>query len=135
MRMTQPIRRAQDEPGSRSPASQEAKEQGMSGHQGGPRAGQDSGTEGSSPQGSRRVENDTQHGERKGFEAGHAPSEQGRGSPRPDTIAEHQQGMKGQSGSHGAHGERSEESSTRGEPADEHVRHGRQHTPGDRPRK
>ncbi len=129
--MLEQIRRAQGD-GGPSPASQEAKEQGMSGHQGGPRAEHDSGTGGNAPQGERRVENDTPHSERKGFEAGHAPSEQGRGSPKPDTIAEHQQGMKGQSGSHSAHGERSDEITTRGAPQSDHVRHGRQQTPGDR---
>ena len=122
-----------DQPGGRAPASEEAKEQGMAGAQGGPRSEQP-GQQSASPQGTQRVENDTPPSERKHFEAGRAPSEQGRGDPKPDTIAEHQQGMKGQSGSHGAHSERGEESATRGEPHDTHARHGRQQTPGDRER-
>ena len=91
-------RRSPDEPGSGSPASREAREQGNAGHQGGPRAAQ-SGTSGPDPQGSQRVENDTEPRMAKGFEPGHAPSEQGRGGPKPDTIAEHQQGIGGQSSS------------------------------------
>ncbi|HEX6750299.1 MAG TPA: hypothetical protein VF092_23600 [Longimicrobium sp.] len=105
----------------------------MTGAQGGPGSPQP-GHEGTSPQGTQRVENDTPPSERKGFEAGQAPSDQGRGDPKPDTIAEHQQGFEGQSGSHGAHTRTTEESSTRGEPHDTHVRDGRQHAPGDRQR-
>jgi hypothetical protein len=116
--------------------SKESKEQGNSGAQGGPRAGRsDEGSEGQAPQGSDRVENRREAEGTAGFEAGSAPSEQGRGSPRPDTIAEHQQGIGARSGSHGgAHGNVNEEEATRGAPKDEHARHGRQHVSGDRQR-
>ncbi|HEX8696171.1 MAG TPA: hypothetical protein VF746_27385 [Longimicrobium sp.] len=129
-------RRAPDEPGSRSPASREAKEQGMSGHQGGPRSEQaeGSGESRQAAQGTQRVENPHEPEVRKGFAAGQAPSEQGRGSPKPDTIAEHQQGIGAKSGSTGAHDTTSAEEAARGEPHDTHVRDGRQHTPGDRQR-
>ena len=125
---------SQNEPGSRSPASGEAKEQRMSGHQGGPNASQQGGGDGQAPQGSQRVENQTEPRMRKGFEAGQAPSEQGRGSPKPDTIAEHQQGIGARSGSTAGRTDDSEEQASRGEPGGEHARHGRHDLSGDRQR-
>lgn len=128
--------RRNDEPGSHSPASEEAKEQGFTGAQGGPREARGEGSGDAQPrQGTQHNEG---HGEepeeRKSFAPGQAPSEQGRGEPRPQQIAKNQQGIGAKSGSRGAHDEHGEEEAQRGEPAAEHTRHGRQHVPGDRPR-
>lgn len=127
------------ERGSRSPGSGEAREQGMSGAQGGSRAERSGAGDGErTPQGSGRVEN--RGGERPGegqtgFAAGHAPSEQGEsGHPSPHVIARGQQGIGARSGNRPAHGDRGEEEAQRGEPRGEHARHGRQSVSGDRPR-
>lgn len=121
--------------GSRSPVSEEAKDQEWSGARGGPRAGRSEGTQPQPPQasGRRGAGHEQPPTVRKGFEPGRAPSEQGeKDHPSPHVIARHQQGIEPRSGSHTAHGERSEEEAQRGEPRGEHARHGRQHLPGDR---
>lgn len=123
-----------NEPGTRSPGSEEAQRQNASGDAGGPRAGQEPGTPDQPAQasGRRGGAHEQPPEERKGFQAGEAPSEQGRGEPRAQTIARHQQGISAQSGSRSAHGNDTEEQAQRGEPEGEHTRHGRQHVPGDR---
>ena len=125
-----------DDVGSRSPGSEEAREQGMSGNQG-PQAGQMEGTGRQPPQGSDRApaaRHQQPAEERKHFAPGHAPSEQGeKDHPSPDVIAQHQQGLGRQSGSHaGSVGDRSQEEATSGEPRAGHTRDGRTETPGDR---
>lgn len=120
--------------------SSESVEQGRSGREG----AEASRTEGRGKQprqGSDRTEvygageRETEHH----FSPGHAPSEQGDLSHRsPEVIKEHQQGLSGHgTGHHGAKGAQSDhtqEVAARGEPRSEHVRHGRQHLPGDRSR-
>jgi hypothetical protein len=130
--------RKQNELGSESPASEEAKRQGMAGDRGS-ESEQMSGRGDQPEQGSNRspAARHTQDPEvRKSFEPGHAPSEQGeKGHPSPHVIAQHQQGAEPRSGSH-VQGDRSEEEAQRGEPQGEHgaaSRHGRQNIPGDRP--
>lgn len=124
--------------GSRSPAGEEAKEQGMSGARGGPGAAREPDPRPGQPAqaSGRRGARHEQAGEaRKGFPAGQAPSEQGeKDHPSPHVIAEHQQGVEPQSAAHTAHGKRTEEEAQRGEPAEEHTRDGRQSVPGDRVR-
>ncbi len=124
--------------GSRSPASEEAKEQGASGQRGGPREGQNPSMTPDQPaQASGRAGGQEPPQERKSFPPGQAPSEQGEGEPGPEQIAKHQQGIGRQSGSHSAHGERQEEEAQRGEPQEGHTRaasHGRQSVPGQGPR-
>lgn len=126
------------ERGSRSPASEEARTQGMSGDRGA-EAEQTPGVGKQPAQASNRrgARHEQEPEVRKGFPEGQAPSEQGDGDPSPSTIRDHQQGIQARSGSHGAHTERSEEAAQRGAPKEEHTRHGRQGVPGrgDRPRK
>lgn len=127
--------------GSRSPASEEAKEQNASGQRGGPRQG---GPRPAVPDqvaqtsGRRSAQHESRPEERSGFAPGQAPSEQGeKDHPSPEMIARGQQGLRGQSPAHGAHRERSEEDEQHGEPRGEHTRgarQGRQRLPGDRPR-
>jgi hypothetical protein len=112
----------------------EAKEQQHSGDQGGPRAERMEGAGGQPRQGDRRTETSRTPEHYDALDRGNAPSEQGRGAPRPQTIARHQQGIGAQSGSHSSHGEDVQEQSVRGEPRGEHARDGRHHVPGDRPR-
>jgi hypothetical protein len=87
-------------PGSSSPASEEAREQGMSGNAG-PQADQTPGDPGQPPQGSSRpgAQHETPPRRRQGFDAGSAPSRQGDGDPGPKQIAEGQQGIEPRSGS------------------------------------
>ena len=110
----------------------EEKEQRHSGDQGGPRAGRMDGAGSQPRQGDRRTETSRTREDENGYEAGNAPSEQGRGAPRAQSIAKHQQGISAQSGSHSAHGEDVQEQSVRGEPRGEHARDGRHDVPGDR---
>ena len=89
-------------------------------------------------QGANRVEQPrTEEEPKHHFERGRAPSEQGEQEHRsPEVIARNQQGLAGSgraSGSHGARSDRSQERSVRGAPQEDHTRHGRQETPGDRP--
>lgn len=136
--MADETNRKPTEPGSRSPASEEAKQQGASGQRGGPREGQNPDMTPDQPaQGSGRQGGQEPPEERKHFAPGRAPSEQGEGNPGPEQIAQRQQGIGRQSGSHGARGERQEEESQRGGPQQEHTRaasHGRQGVPGQGPR-
>jgi hypothetical protein len=117
-------------------SDRESTEQGASGRRGA-QASQTEG-EGRQPrQGSNRVEQPRGEEEPKHhFEGGRAPSEQGERDHRsPEVIAREQQGLAGRggaSGSHGARNDQSEELSARGEPQEDHTRHGRQETPGDR---
>lgn len=112
----------------------EAQEQHHSGEQGGPRAEGTQGAGGQPRQGDRRTESSTTPERYDALEGGNAPSEQGRGAPRPQTIARHQQGIGARSGSHSAHGEDVQEQSVRGEPRGEHAREGRHDVPADRAR-
>lgn len=112
----------------------EAKEQHHSGEQGGPRAERMDGAGGQPRQGDRRTETSRTPETDESFGEGNAPSEQGRGAPRAQTIAKNQQGIGRQSGSHSAHGEDVQEQAVRGEPRGEHARDGRHNVPGDRSR-
>ncbi len=56
----------------------------------------------------------------------------GQGSPSPEKIKEHQQGIGRQSGSHAGHTDTSEELAQSGDPQGEHARHGRENVPGNR---
>lgn len=127
--------RQPDDLGSRSPASEEAKQQGISGNSGA-RAAQSEGTQAQPSQASNRrgAQHEQSPEQRKHFPEGHAPSEQGdQDHPSPHVIAQHQQGIGRQGGSHaGSAGDRSEEIAQQGEPRGEHARHGRQQTPGSR---
>jgi hypothetical protein len=122
--------------GSRSPASEEAKQQNASGQRGGPRSeGQrsESDHQVARTSGRRGARHEQVPEERMGFDPGQAPSDQGdKEHPSPHMIAQTQQGIRGQSPSRG---ERSEEQAHDGEPQGQHTphaRHGRQHLPGDR---
>lgn len=130
--------RGSRERGSRSPASEEARTQEMSGARGA-EAEQTPGTGKQPAQASNRrgARHEQEPEARKGFPEGQAPAEQGDGDPSPSTIRDRQQGIEAGSGSHGAHTERSEEAAQRGAPKGEHTRHGREDVParGDRPRK
>jgi len=123
------------ERGGDSPASEEAKRQGMSGDRG-HQAGRTDGSGHQPPQASDRAPgaaHQQEPGRRPSFEPGHAPSEpRDRGHPGPEQIARHQQGIGRQSGSRGAHTERSEQQASSCAPAGEHVRHGRRSVSGDR---
>ncbi len=134
--MAEESNRKPTELGSRSPASEEAKEQGASGQRGGPREARnpdmtpDQPAQVSGRRGGRHQEPPL---ERKSFAPGQAPSEQGEGGPSPEQIARHQQGIGRQSGSHSAQGERQQEEAQRGSPQEGHTRaasHGRQSVPG-----
>jgi hypothetical protein len=125
--------------GSRSPASEEAKQPNAAGQRGGPRSeGQRAESDQQVPQtsGRRGAQHEDRPEERKSFAPGQAPSEQGEGEhPSPQVIAQNQQGIRGQSPSHGAHREQSEEAAQQGEPEGTHTRaaqHGRQQSPGER---
>lgn len=120
--------------GSRSPGSEEAKDQNYAGDRG---ADQGTRTRGVPKQpaqesGRRNANKEQLPEERKHFEAGHAPSEQGEGKPSPESLKARQnlRGIGTQSGSHHAHGERTEEIGETGGPDEGHTRHGRQHVPG-----
>lgn len=126
------------ERGSRSPGSEEARTQGMSGARGAEaERTQRIGKQPAQASGRRDPRHEQEPEARKGFAEGQAPSEQGDGDPSPSTIRDRQEGIQARSGSHGAHTERSEEAAQRGAPTGEHIRHGRQDVPGrgDRPRK
>ncbi|MGI9180385.1 MAG: hypothetical protein ACR2H9_07800 [Longimicrobiaceae bacterium] len=131
----EPNRKA-TELGSRSPASEEAKEQGASGQRGGPREGRTPDMTPDQPaqaSGRRGEQHEDPPQERKSFAPGQAPSEHGEGKPGPEQIARNQQGIGRQSGSRSAHGERQEEEAQRGGPQEGHTRaasHGRQSVPG-----
>ncbi len=106
--------------GSRSPVSEEAKEQNAAGQRGGPRAPKEQPEKQKQPpqtSGRRGAQHEQPPQERRSFEPGQAPSEQGEGSPKPGTVAKEQgqQGVKRQSGSHSAKGERTEEEAQKGE--------------------
>jgi hypothetical protein len=102
--------------GSDSPASDEAKEQTLSGGQGAPRGhGGDSDTDRQPAQSSARSGPGPEPGARKRFEAGERPSEQGEGTPSPETAKDSDRlhGHKQQSGSRAAGGQRGEDEATR----------------------
>lgn len=119
-----------------SPASEEAKEQGLSGAAGA-REAQIDGVTDQPPQGSDRAPAarfQQPQEQRKHFARGQAPSEQGeKGHPSPEMIKKNQQGGKQQSGSHSSRGERVEEEAQRGEPSGEHTRDGPRDMGGTRP--
>lgn len=127
-------RKPQDR-GSRSPANEEAKEQGMSGNRGA-EEGRVEGEQRQPPQGSDRApaaRHQQPAEERKGFSTGQAPSEQGeKAHPSAEVVKQNQQGATPRSGSH-AGGDRSEEEAQRGSPSGDHTRHGREGLPGHRP--
>ena len=118
-------------------SSRESTEQGAAGRRGAEAGGEQTG-EGRQPrQGSERVEQGRDSESPKhDFAEGQRPSEQGeKDHPSPSVIARNQQGLAGSgSGASGSHagGDRSEQRASEGPPSDEHTRHGRQETPGDR---
>lgn len=120
--------------GSESPASEEAKEQGRTGHSGGPREAKPGGKSHQPAQtsGRRPTRHEQPPTERKSFSPEESPSAQGDGEPSPETLKKRQaqRGIAPRSGSHSAHGERTEEEGRKGPPSGEHARHGRQHVPG-----
>jgi hypothetical protein len=123
--------------GSRSPASESAKEQRMSGTSGGPQAsGEPSKTGGKQPpqtSGRRDPAHEHEGTVRRGYEAAQDPERQGDGDPGPDQIRESSsmQGHGGAGGGSGTGGQ-AEERGQSGEPQGEHTRSGRQKNPGDR---
>jgi hypothetical protein len=124
--------------GSQSPASKEAKEQGMSGARGGPQeAGPRPETERQPPQTSGRRDPRHEHApeQRAGFGPENAPSNQGDGEPSPERIARNQQGIEARSGSPRAQDHDAVREAQAGEPRDAHTSAGRQQVPGkgDRP--
>lgn len=119
--------------------SNESTQQGESGKRGA-EASQSPGNGQQPRQGDQRTEfyGTGEREEKHHFPPGHAPSEQGdRSTPSPETIKQHQQGFGGSGGGHhgarGAQTDDSEEIASRGEPREEHTRHGRHDLPGDRP--
>lgn len=118
--------------GSRSPASEEAKQQSMAGDRGAEAEGGEPQQQPPQISNRRGPEHRTPPQVRKGFPEGEAPSEQGeKGSRSPEMIARNQQGIGARSGK-SAGGDRSEEEAVAGEPTGEHTRGGRQSIPGDR---
>lgn len=85
-----PEYRKASEVGSRSPASEEAQEQNASGQRGAPRGERSAATPDQPAQtsGRRGGRNQDPGEERKSFEAGEAPSEQGDGSPSAESVSE-----------------------------------------------
>lgn len=128
---TQPRRKPQDI-GKDSPASGEAKRQGITGKKGGPRAAQVHGVGRQPPQtsGRRPRRHEQVPSERKRFTRGESPVEQGEGEPSPGRIKARSrlQGFEPRSGSHSARGEDTEEIGMEGPPAHGRTpREGRQH--------
>jgi hypothetical protein len=130
-------RRTPKDVGSRSPASESAKEQRMSGTASGPQEGREAPrTEKQPPQTSGRRDPAHEHRGtvRKGYEASRDPERQGDGDPGPAQLRD-SPGMQGIGGS-GSRGrvraEDAEERAQSGEPEGGHTAHGRQAEPGAR---
>jgi hypothetical protein len=128
--------RGTDDLGSRSPGSEEAQRQGESGGRGA-EAARSAGAGRQNPQTSERPNSERmQHAaERKHFEPGHAPSEQGeKDHPSPEVIARHQQGAEPRSGNPSAvSGDETQQRAIGGEPRGERTADdGRQRVPGSR---
>jgi hypothetical protein len=123
--------------GSRSPASESAKEQRMSGTSGGAQASGESSQDGGKqpPQTSGRRDPAHEHdgAVRRGYEAAQDPERQGDGDPGPEQVRDSSsmQGLGGAGGGSGRGGQ-AEERAQSGEPQGEHTRQGRQKSPGDR---
>lgn len=130
-------RRSAKDIGSESPAGGSAKTSNIAGARGAPRASQTPGMGDQPPQSSNRRSAKHEHKPemRKHLEPEQDPAQQGRGPARAQTLKQ-QPGMQGigAKGRGASTGEssRPEEASQRGEPREEHTRHGRQDVPGDR---
>lgn len=85
-----------------TPVSKEMKEQQVSGRKG--LGGSEGQASGQPPQGSGRVHDAGPPPEKRELEEGHAPSEQGDGSPGPEQIKERLQGLDARRGSRGGRG-------------------------------
>jgi hypothetical protein len=130
-----PHRKPQDI-GKDSPATGEAKRQGITGAKGGPRAAQVPGRGKQPPQssGRRSRRHEQAPREAKSFTPEESPVEQGLGEPSPERLAARssQQGIEPRCGGHRSQGEETEEISSEGPPAhNPPPREGRQH--GGRP--
>lgn len=126
-----PHRRPQDI-GKDSPATGEAKRQGIAGAKGGPRAAQVHGKGKQPPQssGRRSRRHEQPPREAKSFTREESPVEQGLGERSPERLKarSRQQGIEPRSGGHRSHGERTEEQALEGPPAHRRPpREGRQH--------
>lgn len=131
-------KRSAKDVGSRSPASESAKEQRMAGTSSGPQEAQESPrTEKQPPQTSGRRDPAHEHEGtvRRGYEAAQDPERQGDGDPGPEQIRD-SSAMQGHGGrgnvGRAAKAEDKTERSQEGEPAGRHTAPGRQHVPGDR---
>jgi hypothetical protein len=128
-----PYKKPQDI-GAGSPASGEAKRQGISGARGGPRQARTRGISKQPAQtsGRRSVRHQQAPMQRKSFAPEENPAEQGTGEPSPERLRarSREQGIEPRSGSHAAHGERTQERSIQGPPDAGHTRYGRQKVPG-----
>jgi hypothetical protein len=123
--------------GSKSPASESAKEQRMSGSKGGAQASGGSAGSGKQPpqsSGRRDPAHEDDGNVRKGYDAAQDPERQGDGDPGPEQIRDSSsmQGAGGGAGGGTGLGERSQESAQTGNPQGGHTRSGRQKSPGDR---
>jgi hypothetical protein len=123
--------------GSKSPPSESAKEQRMSGSKGGAQAsGGSAGQDKQPPQTSGRRDPAHEHDGtvRKGYDAAQDPERQGDGDPGPEQIRDSSsmQGAAGGAGGGMGQGSRKQESAQSGDPQDGHTRSGRQKAPGDR---
>ncbi|HET9983944.1 MAG TPA: hypothetical protein VFQ38_10170 [Longimicrobiales bacterium] len=128
--------------GADSPAKGEARQQNYAGARGGPQEARPGFPAHQPPQesGRRSAKHQQPPLERKSFsdDPEHAPSHQGRGRPKPDTLAHlpSEQGIGAKSGSH-IEGDVAEAEAMKGGPRGTHTAHtgkGRQKTPGDRRR-
>jgi hypothetical protein len=126
--MNEPAERKPPELGSRSPASEEAKEQNASGQRGGPREAGPAPVTSSQPaqtSGRRGGPHEEPPLERTGFDEENAPSAQGRKDrPNPQVIAEGQRGIRGGRGQLGGAGERSQGEAQKGDPRGGQTRMG-----------
>jgi hypothetical protein len=131
-------RRTPKDIGTDSPASTSAKEQRISGTQGGPRASREAPrTEKQPPQTSGRRSAAHEHAGtvRRGYDEAQDPDRQGDGDPGPDQLGRSDavQGIGGGAGQRGrVPAEHGEERAQGGEPQERHTREGRQKSPGDR---
>jgi hypothetical protein len=118
-----------------SPAGEQAKQQQMAGASSGPQEAQERArpeNEKQPPQTSNRRGREHEHAPREGYAAGR----QDEGEPSPESLKARSstQGLAGGAGARGRAGgaETREAEAQSGEPREEHTRHGRQRTPGDR---
>lgn len=124
--------------GRRSPASGEARSQDAAGARGGPQEAQAGGMTKQPAQtsGRRPAKHEEKPEERKSFTRDEQdnPAMQGRGAPKPDTIAQRpeMQGIGRQSGDDEGRPATAEQEALEGEPHEGHTRWGRQRVRGDR---